>query len=151
MMAVKIEIKGDAFKLAQMLSKFSSQHRTNFTLTRQENEGFILDISTSDFGELIRRLRHIKGCDFKIQELRAEEERVTADSARVNLTKTNIDALMGKSTVAKTRIDPVDGGQIKLLGELWSCHPKHGKAIREGSTVRVVGVEGVNLMVEEVK
>ncbi len=76
---------------------------------------------------------------------------VGAGIINVNLTKTNIDALIGKSTVAKTKIDPVDGGVIKLLGELWFCRPRHDRVIKEGAKVEVVSVEGVSLIVEEVK
>jgi len=69
----------------------------------------------------------------------------------VNMTKTNIDALIGRSTVAHTDIDPIDGGIVKVVGELWFCRPKQDRVIKKGSPVQVVSVEGVSLIVEEVK
>ncbi len=142
-----LTIKADEFKLAQMLQKFEKQHKVSYTLTRQ-NGSFTLRLKTDDFSELVRRLNHIKGCTFKIEEL---HHGGLTDMINVNLTKTNVDALIGKTTVAKTDIDPVDGGVIKLIGELWFCRPRHDLVIKEGSRVMVVGVEGVSLMVKEVK
>ena len=141
-------IKADEFKLAQMLSKFSEDYRANYTLKRRTDDSFILHLRTDDFGELVRRLNHIKGCNFKIIELRGGKK---MDVVNVDLIKTNVDALMGKSTIANADIDPVSGGMIKLAGELWSCRPKYDKVIKANTRVRVVGVEGVSLIVEEVK
>ena len=73
------------------------------------------------------------------------------DKLNVKLTKTNVDALIGKTTLAKTDIDPIDGGVIKLIGELWFCRPIIDKRLKEGAKVKVVGVEGVSLIVEEVR
>lgn len=148
-MRITLTIEADELKLAQTLSKFSQQYKSSYTLARQNHE-FILSVKTNDFGELVRRLNHIKGCKFKIMELH-EGAATGAGIINVSLTKTNIDALIGKSTVAKSNIDPVDGGVIKLLGELWFCRPKHDRVIKEGAKVEVVGVEGVSLIVEEVK
>lgn len=146
-MKIILTIKADELKLAQLLAKFSETHRIIYTLKRQ-NGGFLMEVNTGDFGELVRRLNHLKDCTFKIQEMHGGG---LLGKLNVNLTKTNIDALVGKTTVAKTDIDPIDGGVIKLIGELWFCRPEYDKAIREGANVRVVGVEGVSLIVEEVK
>ena len=40
-------------------------------------------------------------------------------------------------------------GQIKVLGQVWSA--KADKVIDEGSKVKVLSMEGVKLIVEEVK
>jgi membrane protein implicated in regulation of membrane protease activity len=74
-----------------------------------------------------------------------------SDMINVNLTKTNIDALVGRTTVAYTDIQPIDGGLVKVVGELWFCRPKQDRIIKKGSQVHIVGVEGVSLIVEEVK
>ena len=147
MMRIILTIKADELKLAQLLSKFSSKHRITYRLTRQ-NGGFLMDVNTDNFGELVRRLNHLKGCSFKVEEMHGGG---LLDKLNVNLTRTNIDALIGKITVAKTDIDPIDGGVIKLIGELWFCRPVYDKIIKERAKVRVVGVEGVSLIVEEVK
>jgi hypothetical protein len=148
MMIVTLTIKADDFKLTQVLDKFSKQYNVSYSLSRQ-NEHFILRLKTNNLGELVRRLNHIKECTFQIQEL--YESRPFAGMINVDLRKTNIDALIGKSTVAQTDIAPIDGGLIKLIGELWFCRPKHEKVIKKDTQVTVVGVEGVSLIVEEVK
>lgn len=147
-MIVTLAINADDFKLTQMLDKFAHQYKVSYTLTRQ-NSHFVLRVKTDDLGELIRRLTHIKGAKYKIQEI--YETHRFSDMINVNLTKTNIDALVGRSTVAHTDIDPVDGGVVKVVGELWFCRPKQDRVIKKGSPVIVVGVEGVSLIVEEVK
>ena len=106
-----------------------------------------MEVNTDDFGELIRRLNHLKEATFQIKEMHGGR---LLDKLNVKLTKTNIDALMDKTSIAKTDIDPIDGGVIKLLGELWFCRPAEDKIIKEGLKVKVVGVEGVSLIVEEV-
>ena len=146
-MRIILTINADELKLAQLLSKFSRTHRTTYTLTRQ-NGGFLMDINTDDFGELVRRLNHLKGCTFKVNEMHGGG---LLNKLNVKLTKTNVDALIGKTTIAKTDIDPIDGGVIKLIGELWFCRPIYDKSIKEGAKVKVVGVEGVSLIVEEVR
>jgi len=148
MMIVTLTIKADDFKLTQTLDKFAMQYKVSYSLTRQ-NDHFILRVKTEDFGELIRRLSLIKDCTYKIQEL--YDTRRFSDMINVNLTKTNIDALIGKSTVAHTDIYPIDGGLVKVVGELWFCRPKQDRVIKKGSPVNIVSVEGVSLIVEEVK
>ena len=146
-MRIILTIKANELKLAQLLSKFSKKHVVTYTLTRQNGE-FLMQVNTDDLGELVRRLNHLKGCTFQVKEMHGGG---LLDKLNVNLTKTNIDALMSKTTVAKTDIDPIDGGVIKLIGELWFCRPVYDKVITEGAKVKVVGVEGVSLIVEEVK
>jgi hypothetical protein len=146
-MRITLTVKADELKLAQLLSKFSEKHRITYTLKRQ-NGDFLMHLNTDNFGELVRRLNHLKGCTFRVEEIHGGR---LLDKLNVRLTKTNVDALVGEATVAKTDIDPVDGGVIKIFGELWFCRPAHGKVIKEGSRVKVVGVEGVSLMVEGVK
>lgn len=146
-MRIVLTIKADELKLAQLLSKFSKKHKIMYTLTRQ-NGDFLMEVNTDNFGELVRRLNHLKGCTFKVKEMHGGG---LLDKLNVNLTRTNVDALIGKSTIAKTDIDPIDGGVIKLIGELWFCRPVYDKAIKEGAKVKVVGVEGVSLIIEEVK
>ncbi len=147
-MMITLVIKADDFKLTQMLDKFANQYKVSYTLTRQ-NEHFLLRVKTNDLGELVRRLSHIKDATYKVQEM--YETHNFSDMINVNLTKTNIDALVGRTTKAHTDIYPIDGGLVKLVGELWFCRPKEDRIIEKGSQVHVVGVEGVSLIVEEVK
>jgi hypothetical protein len=145
-MRVILTINADELKLAQLLSKFSENHKIVYTLKRQ-NGGFLMEVNTDDYGELVRRLNHLKDCAFKVIEMRGGG---LLERLNVRVTRTNVDALIGKETVASTNIDPINGGLIKLVGEMWFCRPIEDKIIKEGSKVKVVGVEGVSLMVEEV-
>ncbi|HEY4675201.1 MAG TPA: NfeD family protein [Candidatus Bathyarchaeia archaeon] len=145
-MRIILTIKADELKLAQLLSKFSETHRIIYTLTRQ-NGDFLMEVNTDDFGELVRRLNHLKECNFTIREMHGGG---LLDRLNVKVTKTNVEALIGKTSAAKTDIDPVKGGFIQLVGELWFCRPVGDKVIKEGSKVEVVGIEGVSLLVEEV-
>jgi hypothetical protein len=147
MMRITLSITADELKLAQLLAKFSEQYRTVYTLKRNDSK-FVLQMNTDNFGELVRRLNHLKDCTFKVEEIHGGG---LLDRLNVKLERTNVDALLDKETVTKTDIDPVNGGVIKLMGELWFCRPEHDKVIKEGTKVRVVRVEGVSLMVEEVE
>jgi hypothetical protein len=147
MMRITLSIAADELKLAQLLAKFSDQYRTVYTLKRNDGK-FTLQMNTDNFGELVRRLNHLKDCTFKVEEIHGGG---LLDRLNVKPEKTNVDALLDKETTAKTDIDPVNGGIIKLMGELWFCRPEHDKVIKEGTKVRVVRVEGVSLIVEEVE
>lgn len=146
-MMTTLTVAADDFKLYQVLEKFSIQYAANYTLTR-ENGAFTLRIKTDSFGELVRRLNLIKGCTYKIQEIINTDP--VSSKASMSLTKTNIDALLGRETVAQTDISPVDGGLVKLIGELWFSRPIVDKVIQKGSKVKIVKIEGVSLLVEEV-
>ena len=146
-MRIILTIEADELKLAQLLDKFSEQYRTIYTLKRKNGE-FILQVNTDNFGELVRRLNHLKDCTYKVEEVHGGG---LLGKLNVRLAKTNVDALLDKETVAKTDINPIDGGVVKLMGELWFCRPEHDKVIKEGTKVRVVRVEGVSLIVEEVE
>ena len=71
--------------------------------------------------------------------------------AKAELTKTNIDALLGKETRALTDITPLDGGMIKLIGEQWYARPVYDRVIPQGTMIKVLRVEGVSLIVENVE
>jgi hypothetical protein len=147
-MKVTLTVEADELKIVQLLSKFAEKYRMSYKLNRQP-KGFRLDVelNSDDFGEFVRRLNHLKDATFKIEELRGGG---LLDKFNVGLTRTNIDALIGKEAIAKTDIDPLDGGVVKLLGELWLSRPEDEKVIKEGSKVRVIRVEGVSLIVEGV-
>lgn len=66
------------------------------------------------------------------------------------LSPTNADRVLGQEGIVIRTIEPMDGkGQIKVLGQVWSA--KADKVIAEGSKVKVLSMEGVKLIVEEVK
>ena len=145
-MKVTLTVEADELKLAQLLSKFAEKYRMSYKLNRQA-KGYLLkvELNSDDFGEFIRRMNHLKDATFKIEELRGGG---LLDKFNVSLTRTNVDALMGKEAIAKTDIDPLDGGIIKLGGELWLSRSADDVVIKEGSKVRVIRTEGVSLIVE---
>lgn len=145
---VTLSITADDLKLYQVLEKYSEKYNSSYNLQREETK-FHLKIKTDNLGELIRRLNLIKDSQVKIEEIINTRE--YPSMASVNLTRTNIDALIGKHTVAQTDISPVDGGLVKLLGELWFSRPDVDTVIKKGTTVRVLRVEGVSLIIEKVK
>jgi hypothetical protein len=147
-MKVTLTVEADELKIAQLLSKFAEKYRLSYKLNRQA-KGFTLEVElqSDDFGEFIRRLNHIKDATYKIEEMRGGG---LLDKFNVGLTRTNVDALIGKEAIAKTDIDPLDGGVTKLQGELWLSRSDDDVVIKEGSRVRVIRVEGVSLIVEGV-
>ncbi len=147
-MKVTLTVEADELKIAQLLSKFAEKYRMSYKLNRQP-KGFRLEVelNSEDFGEFVRRLNHLKDSTFKVEEMRGGG---LLDKFNVGLTRTNVDALIGKEAIAKTDVDPLDGGVVKLLGELWLSRPEDEKVIKEGSKVRVIRVEGVSLIVEGV-
>ena len=147
-MKVTLTLKADELKIVQLLSKFAEKYRASYSLHRQA-KGYILkvELNSEDFGEFIRRMNHLKDAAFKIDEIRGGG---FLDKFNVTPTRTNVDALVDKETIAKTDIDPIDGGIIKLRGELWLARPDDDTVIKEGAKVRVVRIEGVSLIVEGV-
>ena len=147
-MKVTLTLEADELKIVQLLSKFAEKYRASYSLHR-EAKGYILkvELNSEDFGEFIRRMNHLKDAAFKIDEIRGGG---FLDKFNVTPTRTNVDALVDKETIAKTDIDPIDGGIIKLRGELWLARPDDDTVIKEGAKVRVVRIEGVSLIVEGV-
>jgi hypothetical protein len=147
-MKVTLTLEADELKIVQLLSKFAEKYRVSYSLNRQA-KGYLLkvELNSEDFGEFIRRMNHLKDVAFKIDEIHGGG---LLDRFNVSPTRTNVDALVDKETIAKTDIDPIDGGIIKLKGELWLARPDDDKVIKEGSKVRVIRIEGVSLIVEGV-
>lgn len=147
-MKASLTVEVDELKLAQLLSKFAEKYRLSYKLNRQ-GKGFMLEVelNSDDFGEFVRRMNHLKDATYKIEELRGGG---LLDNFNVGLTRTNVDALIGKEGIAKTDIDSLDGGVTKLQGELWLSRADDDVVIKEGSRVRVIRIEGVSLMVEGV-
>jgi hypothetical protein len=145
---VTLSAKADELKIVQLLSKFAEKYHITYKLNRH-GDAFLLevDLDSDDFGELIRRMNHLKDVQFKVEEIRGGG---ALDKFNVSLIRTNVDSLIGKEAIAKTDIDPLDGGVVKLSGELWLARPADNAVIKQGSRVRVVRIEGVTLIVEGV-
>ncbi len=147
-MKVSLTVEADELKIAQLLSKFAEKYSLAYKLNRQ-TKGYLLEVEldSDDFGEFIRRLNHLKDAKFKIEEMRGGG---LLDKFNVSLTRTNVDALIGREAIATTDVKPLDGGIIRLGGELWLSRPADEVTIKQGSKVRVIRTEGVTLIVEGV-
>ena len=60
--------------------------------------------------------------------------------------KSNVDALVGKTGLVKKSIDPDDGGQVQIGGEIWIASAD--STIEEGARIKVLSVSGTRLKVE---
>ena len=67
------------------------------------------------------------------------------------LTRTNVDALTGKTCLCVTAIDNLSGsGQVKIGDVEWSARSVSGEAIPAGTEVKIDRVEGVKVYVTPV-
>lgn len=60
--------------------------------------------------------------------------------------KSNVDALIGKVGKVTKAIDPDDGGQVQVSGEVWIASAN--QTIENGARIKVVSVSGARLHVE---
>ena len=67
-----------------------------------------------------------------------------------NLTKTNVESVVGKQAYVSVEIDNVKAtGQVKIDGMDWTARSSEdGKVIPEGTLVKVVKIDGVKAIVE---
>ncbi|HRY12394.1 MAG TPA: NfeD family protein [Syntrophomonadaceae bacterium] len=64
-----------------------------------------------------------------------------------NDTVSNVKALIGQQGIALTPISPLNFGQVKVNGEIWTATSK--EYIEENIRVVVIGVDGVKLVVDK--
>ncbi len=70
---------------------------------------------------------------------------------RAGETKTNVDALVGRTTVVTEAIDNLaQTGAIKLSGVTWTARSADGRPIAAGTVVAVAKIEGVKAVVSPV-
>lgn len=68
---------------------------------------------------------------------------------RRSITPTNLDRVIGKNGVVTKEITKNSYGEVKVEGSIWTA--KASQRIQEKSQVKVLKIEGVKLLVEEVK
>ena len=70
-----------------------------------------------------------------------------------NVTKTNVDSVIGKNAIVVEAIDNLQGkGRVTLAGQEWTARSvEENGMIPEGAIVEVEAVSGVKLMVREEK
>ncbi|MEA4924053.1 hypothetical protein SDC9_202028 [bioreactor metagenome] len=66
---------------------------------------------------------------------------------KTNDTASNVAALIGQHGVALTGISPLNYGQVKVNGEIWTAVSHH--EIEANIRIVVTGVDGVKLVVDE--
>lgn len=68
------------------------------------------------------------------------------------LTRTNVDAVVGKTCIVTTPINNIAAlGQVKLSGMEWSARSTTGAHLNTGTLVRIDRVEGVKVYVSPVE
>jgi len=68
------------------------------------------------------------------------------------LSRTNVDAVVGKTGIVLDRIDNVDAsGRVKMDGMEWTARSTTGEIIAPGKVVKVDKVEGVKVFVTPVR
>jgi membrane protein implicated in regulation of membrane protease activity len=65
---------------------------------------------------------------------------------RMPLVETNTAALVGREAVVMSTVT-VEGGRVKLAGEVWSARADAGTAIAPGTPVRVARIDGATAVV----
>lgn len=69
-----------------------------------------------------------------------------------NLTKTNVDAVIGATGVVTLQIDNImSQGQVKLGGMEWTARSSSGDIIEVGTRIKVDRIEGVKVFVTPVE
>lgn len=69
---------------------------------------------------------------------------------KLSPTKTNADALIGKTAVVQETIDNDNGlGRVKVEGKDWSARSDTGRILEPGEKVTVLRIEGIKLIVEK--
>jgi len=64
--------------------------------------------------------------------------------------KTNADSLIGETGIVTVAIDPLNlSGQVRVRGQVWSAKSETDTEISENKKVKILKIEGVKLVVEE--
>lgn len=65
--------------------------------------------------------------------------------------KNNIDLMIGKIGLVTEDVMPFSTGQVKLGGQIWTAIENNNKTILKGQKVKVIKIEGVKLIVEQME
>ncbi len=68
---------------------------------------------------------------------------------KVGQNKTNIDAIIGKSGYITKAILPMELGQVKVAGQIWTAKAEDHESYQVDEEVEVMAVEGVKLIVRK--
>ena len=73
--------------------------------------------------------------------------RIFVEKLHAGSEKTNTDALIGLTATVEEDILPMQVGQVKLNGQMWSAVCRENETVSRGSLVEVKAIEGVKLIV----
>lgn len=68
---------------------------------------------------------------------------------KVGQTKTNVDALIGKKGVVIKAIEPMELGQVKVSGQIWTSKAMDECSHQVGEEVEIIAIEGVKVIVKK--
>lgn len=78
--------------------------------------------------------------------------KIVVDKLKTGKENTNIDTIIGRVGVVKREIKAYEPGTVYVWGKEWSAVSKNlGESIGIGKEVKVLGIDGVKLVVEENK
>jgi membrane protein implicated in regulation of membrane protease activity len=70
------------------------------------------------------------------------------DKLRIGNTKTNYEAIIGKTGIVTEQIDNINSkGQVKVQGQMWTARSLNDDSIEAGALVIVQEIKGVKLIV----
>lgn len=71
---------------------------------------------------------------------------------KLNLYKqrTNLDRVVDMEGIVTEKITKYNPGEVKVDGKRWTAIEVNGKTIEKGKSVKIIKIEGVKLIVEEV-
>lgn len=70
---------------------------------------------------------------------------------RIGHEKNNIDLMIGKVGLVIEEIKPFHTGQVKVGGQIWTAISHDNRTIEKDQMVKVMKIEGVKLIVEQMK
>ncbi|MFZ7131745.1 MAG: NfeD family protein [Eubacteriales bacterium] len=76
---------------------------------------------------------------------------VMIDYLKVGKTKTNLDSIIGSVGIVLENIEGYTVGKVKVNGQIWSALSQENHPIMKDVKVEICGIQGVKLMVKELK
>ena len=73
--------------------------------------------------------------------------KILVEKLNKNKQKTNLDRVVGMEGIVTEKITKHNPGEVKVDGKKWTA--MSDKTIEEGTTVKIIKIEGVKLIVEE--
>lgn len=73
--------------------------------------------------------------------------KIFVEKLKTGSESTNAEALIGEIGQVMSEIKPLETGQVRIKGQMWSAANKDEEHIAAGSFVKVIAIEGVKLIV----